>query len=102
MISRYIARYYNNTCFFSVLSVLPIGEVEKILDNAQNVLDDLWRYDPHYPTERMRYLLDAIGIIILITIIVCHIGYCSANYNTEFEKPYRYFCLINANNILRI
>ncbi|KAK5644080.1 hypothetical protein RI129_007925 [Pyrocoelia pectoralis] len=46
---------------FSVLDALPLSDVEDLLENAHNVLDDLWRHDPPYPKARVQYLMDLIA-----------------------------------------
>ncbi|KAK9747136.1 Dynein heavy chain, N-terminal region 1 [Popillia japonica] len=46
---------------FSVLDALPLPEVEDLLENAHNILDDLWRHEPPYPKARMEHLMEVIA-----------------------------------------
>lgn len=45
----------------SVLDALPLIDVEDALENARNVLDDLWRHEPPYSKTRVTNLMDVIA-----------------------------------------
>ncbi|GFR12638.1 cytoplasmic dynein 2 heavy chain 1 [Trichonephila clavata] len=49
---------------FNSLERMPYGEFKDSLDNAFNILDDLWKQDEHspgFPASRMENLMDIIG-----------------------------------------
>ncbi|KAH1021193.1 hypothetical protein HUJ04_010735 [Dendroctonus ponderosae] len=46
----------------SIIESLPVSEVEDILERAHNTLDDLWRCNPGLPRDRMKNLMDIIGL----------------------------------------
>ncbi|KAF5303585.1 hypothetical protein FQR65_LT08186 [Abscondita terminalis] len=50
---------------FSVLDALPLSDIEDLLENAHNILDDLWHTDPPYPKIRMQNLMDLIATDII-------------------------------------
>ncbi|XP_063237932.1 cytoplasmic dynein 2 heavy chain 1 [Bacillus rossius redtenbacheri] len=47
---------------FSTLESLPLSDVDRVLEAADSVLDDLWKLDEYpYPQHRMEHLMDVIG-----------------------------------------
>ncbi|GJQ81470.1 btv [Trypoxylus dichotomus] len=69
---------------FSIVEALPLPEVEDLLENAHNVLDDLWRHEPPYPKGRMEHLMEIIAseVIKRLSRDIAKINFWTEDFNT--------------------
>jgi len=44
--------------------------VEDLLEKCHNILDDLWRCDPPYSSDRMKNLMDVIGMCLKVFFVI--------------------------------
>lgn len=70
------ARYFSDTFQrqiapqFATLSTLSMADVTELMEEAQDVLDEIWKqtdFDKPFPEARMRRLLEVIGAYIVNT-----------------------------------
>ncbi|KAK4887690.1 hypothetical protein RN001_003961 [Aquatica leii] len=82
---------------FSVLDALPLSDVEDLLENAHNILDDLWHSDPPYAKIRMQYLMDLIAtdIVKCVSKNLTGVSVWTMQYNSVSELLQQCMTVVN-------